>query len=110
MKQVVEERKDIAFYLLMYPAAHPQAKDAIDYAMCAKTNKERLERFEKSFDKKPTPKAECETDVVERYMAFGKTIMVSGTPTMFLQDGSRLGGALQKEELLKAIDAMKSAK
>jgi thiol:disulfide interchange protein DsbC len=89
----------------MYPAAHPEAKDAIDYAICAKSNKEKLERFEKSFDKKPTPKAECKTDVVERNMKFGRKNMISGTPTMFLQDGSRLGGLVEKEDFLKAIDA-----
>jgi len=104
MKQIIEERKDIAFYLIMYPAAHPQAKDAIDYALCAKTNKERLERFEKSFDKKPTPKAECDKSVVPDNMEFGRKYRISGTPTMFLQDGSRLGGAVEKDELLKAID------
>ena len=105
MKQIIKERKDIVFYLIMYPAAHPQAKAAIDYALCAKTNKERLKRFEASFDKKPTPKAECETDVVERNMKFGRSIRVTGTPATFLQDGTRLGGYLEKDALLKAIDA-----
>jgi thiol:disulfide interchange protein DsbC len=110
MKQIVKERKDIAFYLIMYPAAHPQAKDAIDYALCAKSNKERLERFEKSFDKKPTPKAECDKDVVPGNMEYGRKNMISGTPTIFLEDGSRLGGALEKEDLLKAIDATSGRK
>ena len=110
MKQIIKERDDIAFYLIMFPAAHPQAKAAIDYALCAKSNKERLKRFEASFDKKPTPKAECETDVVDRNMAFGRSIRVSGTPTTFLQDGTRLGGSIEKEALLKAIDAAASKK
>jgi len=105
MKQIVQERKDIAFYLIMFPAAHPQARAAIDYALCAKDNKTRLERFEKSFDKQPTPKAECETDVVDRNMEYGRSIRVSGTPTTFLEDGTRLGGAVEKADLLNAIDA-----
>ena len=104
MKQIIKERKDIAFYLIMYPAAHPQAKDAIDYALCAKSNKERLKRFEKSFDKKPTPKADCGKSVVPGNTEFARKHRITGTPTMFLQDGSRLGGAMEKEELLKAID------
>lgn len=106
MKQILKERKDVAFNLIMYPAAHPEAKDAINYAVCAKSNKEKLKRFEESFDKKPTPKAECETDLVDRNMEAGRKIMVSGTPTMFLQDGTRLGGYMEKDALLQAIDAM----
>jgi len=106
MKQIIKERKDIAFQLIMFPAAHPDARDAINYALCAKNNKERLKRFEQSFDKKPTPKAECKTDAVDRNMEAGRKIMVSGTPTMFLQDGTRLGGFMEKEALIKAIDAM----
>ena len=106
MKQIIKERKDIAFHLIMYPAAHPDAKDAINYAVCAKSNKEKLKRFEKSFDMKPTPKAECETDLVDRNMEAGRKIMVTGTPTMFLQDGTRLGGFMEKADLIKAIDAM----
>lgn len=105
MKQIVEERKDIAFHLIMFPAAHPQAREAIDYALCAKTNEERLKRFETAMDQKPTPKPECKTDTVDRNTAFAREHMINGTPGIFLPDGSKIAGFLEKEQLLEAIDA-----
>ncbi len=104
MKQILKERDDIAFNLILYAPAHPQAKPAMQYALCGKDNAEKLTRFETTFDKKPTPKAECINEVLIKNSLFAKAHDIKGTPHVVLPDGSRLRGFVEKEVLLKLID------
>ncbi|MDP3522260.1 MAG: DsbC family protein [Hydrogenophaga sp.] len=53
------------------------------------------------------PAATCDTAAVERNVAFGKKYAISGTPTTFFVDGSRLPGAYPLEELKKRLVAAK---
>ena len=47
--------------------------------------------------------AECDSSVVDKNVAFGKQLKIQGTPTMFLADGSRLGGYLPPAQLEQAL-------
>lgn len=49
------------------------------------------------------PQAECDSSVVDKNVAFGKKLKIQGTPTMFLADGSRLGGYLPAAQLEQAL-------
>lgn len=49
------------------------------------------------------PPAECDSSVVDKNVAFGKKLKIQGTPTMFLADGSRLGGYLPAPQLEQAL-------
>lgn len=49
------------------------------------------------------PQAECDSSVVDKNVAFGKRLKIQGTPTMFLADGSRLGGYLPAAQLEQAL-------
>nr|HQU89146.1 thioredoxin fold domain-containing protein [Denitromonas sp.] len=48
--------------------------------------------------------ADCDTSAIERNVALGQKLRVSGTPTIFLADGSRIGGFLPAAQLNPAID------
>ena len=48
------------------------------------------------------PKVDCEVPV-DQMVALGQKLMVRGTPAIFFADGSRVGGAIPKEELEKRL-------
>lgn len=104
MKQILKDRKDIAFNLVLYAPAHPQAKPSMQYALCGKDNAEKLARFEGSFDKKPTPEAECQSGTLDANASYASANGIKGTPHIVLPDGTRLRGFVDKEILLKLID------
>ena len=106
MKQVVKERKDIAFYLLMYAPAHPSAREALQYTLCGKDNSERLARFEEATKKGTIPKAECDkSSVIDGIATFARDHMINGTPGIFLENGKGIRGGVDKDELIKQIEA-----
>jgi thiol:disulfide interchange protein DsbC len=48
------------------------------------------------------PKVDCEVPV-DKMVALGQKLMVRGTPAIFFADGSRVGGAIPKEEIEKRL-------
>ena len=52
----------------------------------------------------PTGAAACDTSVIDKNLALGHGMNVTGTPTIILADGRRLPGAVSAEELDKALD------
>jgi thiol:disulfide interchange protein DsbC len=52
----------------------------------------------------PLPTTTCDTVAVDRNVEFGKKNRITGTPTLFLADGTRLPGAVPGEKLDKMLD------
>lgn len=55
--------------------------------------------------KVPTTAGICDTTVIDRNLALGKKLGVTGTPTVFLADGRRMIGAFPSDRLEKEISA-----
>ncbi len=84
LKKVVSDRKDIAFYLKLMPLKlHPDAHWKAQSILCAKS----LQRLEENFEKRPIPKPDCETKVVDETVKLGEELGITGTPTMIMPDG-----------------------
>ncbi|MDP2279584.1 MAG: DsbC family protein, partial [Nitrospirota bacterium] len=64
IKNVVEKRKDIAFYIKLFPLTklHPDAYWKSKSIICEKS----LKLLEDNFEKKIIPKPSCETDVIDK--------------------------------------------
>ena len=56
---------------------------------------------------KAPAEASCDTGAVARNVELGQSLRISGTPTIFLADGSRIGGYVPRTELEKALSAVK---
>jgi thiol:disulfide interchange protein DsbC len=106
LKKVVEERKDIAFYFKMFPLVqiHPQAYKKATAIVCEKSNEKALGLLEDVFAKKPIPEPSCKTKIIDDNIALANKLGISGLPTLILDDGKMINGAVQAEELIKAID------
>jgi thiol:disulfide interchange protein DsbC len=100
MKKVVAERKDIVFYIKMYPL--PMHKDAYDKAKAIVCEKS-LALLEDAFEKKPLPKPKCETTAIDENIKLAQKLGISGTPAMIFPDGKLVPGALDAKAIIEKI-------
>lgn len=101
MKKVIEKRKDIAFYIKMYPL--PMHKDAYEKSK-AIVCENSLSLLEAAFEKKELPKPKCESTVVDDNIKLAQKLGISGTPGMIFPDGVIVPGYMEAEALIKLID------
>jgi thiol:disulfide interchange protein DsbC len=101
MKKVVEKRKDIAFYLILYPL--PMHKDAYKKSQTVLCEKS-MSLLEDAFAGKALPEPSCGNDQVEKNLALGRELKFEGTPTLVREDGTVVSGYLPADKLIDWID------
>lgn len=106
MKKVIEQRKDIAFYIKMFPLTqiHPEAYEKSKAIVCEDSNEKALQLLEDAYTKKEIPKADCKTDVIDRNIQLAVKLGIGGTPALIFEDGRVKSGALPAEQLISLID------
>ena len=102
MKKIVEERKDIVFYIKMYPLPmHPAAHEKAKAIVCEKS----LALLEDAFSGKTLPKPTCETTVVDDNIKLAGKLGITSLPTLILPDGKVMPGYKDAKTLLGLIDS-----
>lgn len=100
MKKVINERKDVAFYIKMFPLnIHPGAYEKAKAIVCEKS----LILLDNAFDKKELPKPKCETTAVDENIKLAQKLGISGTPALILPDGRVIPGAVEAKTLIELI-------
>lgn len=100
LKKIVEKRKDIVFYLKLFPL--PMHKDSYWKAttiVCGKA----LKLMDDNFAGKPIRKSECKTGEVDGTIKLAQKMGITSTPTIILPDGRLRSGALQADKLIELI-------
>ncbi len=101
MKKVAAERKDIAFFIKMFPLAiHKNAYERAKTIVCEKS----LRLLEDAFQGKQLAKPGCRTSVVDDNIALGKKIGVNAAPTLIMPDGRIVTGYKDAAALKAEID------
>jgi thiol:disulfide interchange protein DsbC len=101
MKKVLETRKDIVFYIVMFPLKiHPQAYAKSKAIVCEKS----IKLLEDAYDKKPLPEPSCETDIIEKNIALASSLGITSTPALVFQNGRKASGAMKAQDLIKLIE------
>jgi thiol:disulfide interchange protein DsbC len=101
MKKVLEQRKDVAFYLIMFPLdMHKDAFRKAQSILCDKSQK----ILDDAFTGKEVPDPKCSADAVERSKKLGESLGVNSTPTLVREDGTEYSGALPADKLSEWID------
>ncbi len=101
MKKITEERKDVAFYIIMFPLKiHPEAYKKSKAIVCEKS----IALLEDAFNKKPIPDPKCETTVIDENLKLAERLGISSAPTLILPDGRVLPGYKDAKTLLALID------
>jgi thiol:disulfide interchange protein DsbC len=101
MKKVIKERKDIAFYIKMFPLKiHAGAYDKAKTIVCEKS----LSLLENAYEKKDLPKPKCKTTVVDENIKLAEKLGISGTPALIMPDGRVITGYRDANALKELID------
>jgi len=101
MKQVIEKRKDIAFYIKLYPLPmHKEAYAKSKTIVCEKS----LELLEDAFEKKPIPAPKCETSEVDDNVRLAQKLGITGTPAIIMPDGRLIPGYMEADALIREIE------
>ena len=98
---MITERRDIAFYIILYPL--PMHKDAYDKAkaiLCEKS----LDLLDAAFEKKPLPKPSCDTKAVDENLKLAEKLGITGTPAVIFPDGTLIPGAMEADAIIRQID------
>ncbi len=101
LKKIIEQRKDIAFFIKLFPLK--MHKDAYRKSVAIQCKKS-MEMLEDAFAKKDIPDPECKTDVIDRNIELAGKLGITGTPTIVLQSGKVLSGAIKADRLIELIE------
>jgi len=101
LKQVIEKRSDIAFYLILYPL--PMHKDAYKKAQ-AITCEKSVSLVDDAFSGKSVPEPTCGKEQLEKNLALGHELKIEGTPAVIREDGTLLPGYSPADKLIDWID------
>jgi thiol:disulfide interchange protein DsbC len=102
MKKIIEQRKDIAFYIKLFPLPmHPDAYEKSKTIICEKSAK----LLEDAFEGKTLPKATCKAEEVDNNIKLAGELGLHGTPAIILPDGTLIPGYAPAETLIQMIDA-----
>jgi thiol:disulfide interchange protein DsbC len=100
MKKVIEKRKDIAFYIKMFPLKmHPGAYEKAKAIVCEKS----LSLLDDAFEKKQLPKPKCETTVIDENVKLGEKLGISGAPTLIMPDGRVIQGYREAAAIIELV-------
>ena len=100
MKKIIEERKDIVFYLKVYPLKNqPEAYEKSKTILCEKS----LALLEDAFEKKPIPKPKCETSAVDENIKLAQKLGITSVPSVILPDGRVFPGYKDARSLIQLI-------
>jgi len=101
MKQISDKRKDIAFYIKMYPLEiHKDAYWKSKSIVCNNS----MQLLQDCFDKKEIAKTDCKTEEIDNTLKLAKSLGITGTPAIILPDGRLRIGTMPEAELTNLID------
>jgi thiol:disulfide interchange protein DsbC len=100
---------DLTVYVFLYPILSPESAEKSKAVWCAP---DRSKAWLDLLLKDATPAnaaASCETPV-DKVLAFGRDKRITGTPTIFFEDGERVPGAMPMASFEKRLADAKLAK
>lgn len=99
--------KDTTIYTFLYPILSPDSTEKSKNIWCAKDKAAAWNDWMTAGKIPPAAAANCDTSAVDKNVALGQKLKVSGTPTIFTADGNRLPGAVPLAQLEQAMNQVK---
>jgi len=104
-EQNMQKVDNVTFYMFLYPILGPDSTAKSNNLWCAKDKAKAWQDYMVR-DQAVAP-ATCDTAAVARNVEFGKKHKITGTPTMFFVDGTRVPGAIDAPQVEKILAAIK---
>jgi thiol:disulfide interchange protein DsbC len=99
---------DITVYTFLYPILSQDSTDKSKAIWCS-TDRTKAWMDLMIKDTQPAGPANCDTPI-DKVLAFGRDKRITGTPTIFFEDGERVPGAIPMATFEKRLADAKSAK
>ena len=93
------------FYMFLYPILGPDSTVKSNNLWCAKDKAKAWQDW--MVREVAIPTATCDTSALTRNVEFGKKHKITGTPTMFFADGTRVPGAIDNVQVEKMLASIK---
>ena len=101
MKKVIAKRKDIAFYLKLFPLPmHKDAERKAKSIMCENS----LAMLDDAFERKPIPDPKCDTKVIDDNIKLAEKLGINGTPNLIFPDSTLVPGAIDADKIIETVD------
>jgi len=100
---------DVTIYVFLYPVL---GQDSVDKAKSVWCSRDRAKVWDDQLVNgiAPTGPGTCDTSSIDKIVAFGRSKNITGTPTMFFVDGSRVPGAIPYEQIEQKLASAKATK
>lgn len=95
--------KDVTIYTFLYPVLSPDSTEKSKNIWCAKDRGKAWVDWMAEGKLPPAAEANCDTSAIDKNIALGRKMRLQGTPTLFLTDGTRIGGYVPAAELEKSL-------
>ena len=97
----LQKVNDVTIHTFLIPILSADSVEKSKNIWCAKDkNKAWLDWMVRD---QPAAKASCDTAALERNLAFSKKYKITGTPTVFFANGTRVPGAISAPEIEKQL-------
>ena len=97
----LQKVNNVTVHTFLYPILSPDSAEKSNNIWCAKDRSTSWDDWMLR-DKNPTD-ASCDTAALQRNLAFGKKYKITGTPTVFFANGTRVPGAIGAPEIEKQL-------
>ncbi|ARP92103.1 disulfide bond formation protein DsbC [Bordetella genomosp. 9] len=101
LRQTLEDVPNLTIYTFIYPILAPDSRVKARDIWCAPKPAQAWDDW--MVRGKTPPTGSCNAPI-DQVLALGQRLMVRGTPTLFFADGSRVSGALPRDELMTYLD------
>jgi thiol:disulfide interchange protein DsbC len=99
---------DLTVYMFLYPILSPESAEKSRAVWCAPDRSKAWLDLMLN-DKQPDGAAKCDTPI-DKILALGRDKRITGTPTIFFEDGERVPGAIPMATFEKRLADAKAAK
>ena len=102
----LQQVNDVTIHTFLIPILSPDSAEKSKNIWCSK---DKVKTWLDWMMREQTPaKASCDTAALDRNLALSKKHKITGTPTVFFADGSRVPGAINAQQLEKMLAAAKA--
>ena len=100
---------NVTLYTFLLPILSPDSLEKSKRIWCS-TDKAKAWNNWMIDGKAPTGRTDCDTTAIQKSLELGQKLAISGTPTIFFADGTRVPGAMPIEQIENRLSQIQSAK
>ncbi len=102
----LQKVSDVTIHMFLLPILSADSTEKSKHIWCAKDRGRAWQDL--MLKDQPAAKASCDTTALERNLGFAKKHKITGTPTIFFADGSRVPGAIDAPQVEKLLASAKA--